>query len=77
MVALAVHEALPAVGRTPGVLARLVGIGKTYGTGETAVAALEEATKKATDEALPEFRKPARDPEPLCSDHHLIEAPQI
>ncbi len=44
MVALAFNEALPAVGTAPSVLARLVGIGKTYGAGETAVAALANAT---------------------------------
>ena len=57
MVALAITDSTPAVspggrsesaplhfGSTPDVLARLVGIGKTYGTGEHAVNALSNAT---------------------------------
>jgi len=44
--ALALSESLPRVSATAGQtsLARLVGIGKIYGTGETAVAALSNAT---------------------------------
>ena len=42
--ALALHETLPAVTAPHGTLARLVGIGKTYGTGENAVTALADAT---------------------------------
>lgn len=41
--ALALHETLPSLARSDS-LARLVGIGKTYGTGENAVAALADAT---------------------------------
>jgi putative ABC transport system ATP-binding protein len=44
MVELARHEATPAIMAQPGVLARLVGVGKVYGRGETAVTALEDAT---------------------------------
>src|SRR5512141_2210608 len=43
MVALALSETLMSVGPRQAELARLVGIGKTYGTGETAVAALRGA----------------------------------
>jgi putative ABC transport system ATP-binding protein len=42
--ALALHESLPEVSPPHGTLARLVGIGKTYGTGEHAVTALADAT---------------------------------
>ena len=42
--ALAVNETLPSPAAAPGVLARLVGIAKTYGKGENAVAALSNAT---------------------------------
>jgi putative ABC transport system ATP-binding protein len=45
--ALALSETTPLIGRpatAPAVLARLAGIGKTYGTGEHAVAALANAT---------------------------------
>ncbi len=41
---LALHEALPAVVAPGPALARLVGVGKTYGSGENAVAALADAT---------------------------------
>jgi putative ABC transport system ATP-binding protein len=44
MVAIALHESTPAVAPAPAVLARLVGIGKIYGTGEHAVTALADAT---------------------------------
>ena len=44
MVAIALTESAPAVAPQGGVLARLVGIGKTYGTGEQAVTALAGAT---------------------------------
>src|SRR6478609_770619 len=46
MTALALSETLPPIGPayTPGSLAKLVGVGKTYGTGEHAVAALTGAT---------------------------------
>ena len=44
MVALAMNEATPLVSPAPTALARLVGVGKTYGTGENAVAALSNAT---------------------------------
>ena len=43
MVALALHESTPSV-MPSNVLARMVGIGKTYGSGETAVAALSNAS---------------------------------
>jgi putative ABC transport system ATP-binding protein len=42
--ALALHEILPSPAPSPPELARLVGIGKTYGSGENAVAALSDAT---------------------------------
>ncbi len=42
--ALALSESFPATRTTDGVLARMVGIGKTYGAGENAVAALANAT---------------------------------
>jgi putative ABC transport system ATP-binding protein len=42
--ALAVNETFPSPAIRPTAVARLVGIAKTYGTGETAVAALSEAT---------------------------------
>src|SRR3982750_3214801 len=42
--ALALSETLPHLAATQHSLARLVGIGKTYGTGENAVAALSDAT---------------------------------
>src|SRR5689334_24799542 len=41
---LALDDLLPSAAPRPCVLARLVGIGKTYGTGEAAVAALSDAT---------------------------------
>jgi putative ABC transport system ATP-binding protein len=44
MTALALEETLPGIGLAPVAVARLVGIGKTYGTGEAAVAALSEAS---------------------------------
>jgi putative ABC transport system ATP-binding protein len=44
MVAIAINETLPAPRTEPSTLARLVGIGKTYGKGENAVAALSNAT---------------------------------
>ena len=44
MVAVALDETLPMVGPAQATLARLVGVGKTYGTGENAVAALSNAT---------------------------------
>ena len=40
----ALSESFPATRSTDGVLARMVGIGKTYGAGENAVAALADAT---------------------------------
>ena len=43
-VALASRIVPPAPRRAPASLARLVGIGKTYGSGEHAVAALSDAT---------------------------------
>ncbi len=42
--ALALSESLPATRVSDGVLARMIGIGKTYGAGETAVTALANAT---------------------------------
>ena len=42
--ALALSESFPPLAAAQGTLARLVGIGKTYGTGENAVAALSNAT---------------------------------
>src|SRR5215467_10779576 len=42
--ALAMHDLLPGPAARRSVLARLVGIGKTYGSGEAAVAALSNAT---------------------------------
>jgi len=42
--ALALSETLPSPAPAPTSLARLVGVGKTYGTGENAVAALSNAT---------------------------------
>src|SRR5674476_497265 len=42
--ALALSETFPAMRAHDGVLARMVGVGKTYGTGENAVAALANAT---------------------------------
>ncbi len=42
--ALAVNETFPSPAARPTALARLVGIAKTYGSGETAVAALSDAT---------------------------------
>ena len=44
MVALALDHSTPAVAPMPATLARLVGVGKTYGAGENAVAALSNAT---------------------------------
>jgi putative ABC transport system ATP-binding protein len=44
MVAIALDETLPGLTPTPHSLARLVGVGKTYGEGEHAVAALSNAT---------------------------------
>ena len=44
MVALALAESHPSLLPATGTLARLVGIGKTYGSGENAVAALSNAT---------------------------------
>jgi putative ABC transport system ATP-binding protein len=44
MVALALNESTPALEAAQPVLARLVGVGKTYGSGENAVAALSNAT---------------------------------
>lgn len=44
MVAIALQETHPALAPVQSSLARLVGIGKTYGTGENAVAALSNAT---------------------------------
>ncbi|HEU0034824.1 MAG TPA: ABC transporter ATP-binding protein [Kofleriaceae bacterium] len=42
--ALALSDTLPSPARAPASLARLVGVGKTYGAGETAVQALANAT---------------------------------
>lgn len=42
--AFSLDDTLPAIGRTPDVFARMVGVGKIYGTGEHAVAALDDAT---------------------------------
>ena len=42
--ALALSESFPAARVSDGVLARMIGIGKTYGAGETAVTALANAT---------------------------------
>ncbi len=42
--ALALAETHPGIEPAPSTLARLVGVGKTYGTGENAVAALSNAT---------------------------------
>ena len=42
--AIAMHEALPAAAPASTVLARIAGVGKTYGSGENAVAALSDAT---------------------------------
>ncbi len=42
--ALALSESVPVMPRTTDVLARIVGIGKTYGIGENAVVALADAT---------------------------------
>jgi len=42
--ALAVNETCPSPAARPTTLARLVGVGKTYGSGENAVAALSNAT---------------------------------
>ena len=42
--ALALSETLPAMMPVQPSLARLVGVGKTYGSGENAVAALRDAT---------------------------------
>jgi len=42
--ALALNDTLPSPAASPGALARLVGIAKTYGSGENAVAALSNAT---------------------------------
>ena len=42
--ALSLDDTLPGAAPAPSTLARLVGIGKTYGTGEHAVAALSDAT---------------------------------
>src|SRR3954466_5303979 len=44
MTALALAETFPAIAAAQPSLARLVGVGKTYGTGEHAVAALTGAT---------------------------------
>jgi putative ABC transport system ATP-binding protein len=44
MVAIALDETLPSPSPVQATLARLVGVGKTYGTGENAVAALSNAT---------------------------------
>ncbi|MBA3540257.1 MAG: ATP-binding cassette domain-containing protein, partial [Deltaproteobacteria bacterium] len=44
MVAIALSESFPVVAPAQPSLARLVGIGKTYGTGEQAVTALQGAT---------------------------------
>jgi putative ABC transport system ATP-binding protein len=44
MVAIALDETLPSPSPAQATLARLVGVGKTYGTGENAVAALSNAT---------------------------------
>jgi putative ABC transport system ATP-binding protein len=42
--ALSLDDTLPGAGPVPTTLARMVGIGKTYGSGEHAVAALSDAT---------------------------------
>jgi putative ABC transport system ATP-binding protein len=42
--ALALHETLPGGAAAPSALARLIGVAKTYGSGENAVAALSSAT---------------------------------
>ncbi len=42
--AIALSESFPAARETAGVLARMVGVGKIYGTGENAVTALANAT---------------------------------
>jgi ABC-type lipoprotein export system ATPase subunit len=42
--AFAVNETFPAPADSPGPIARVVGVAKTYGRGETAIAALEDAT---------------------------------
>jgi ABC-type Fe3+/spermidine/putrescine transport system ATPase subunit len=42
--ALAFSDSLPSPAAAPAQLARLVGVGKTYGAGETAVTALADAT---------------------------------
>jgi putative ABC transport system ATP-binding protein len=42
--ALAISDTLPSPAPVPSSLARLVGVGKTYGSGENAVAALSNAT---------------------------------
>jgi putative ABC transport system ATP-binding protein len=44
MVAIALDQTHPGIAPSPQVLARLVGVGKTYGAGEHAVAALSNAT---------------------------------
>ena len=44
MVAIALNETLPSPQPAQATLARLVGVGKTYGSGENAVAALSNAT---------------------------------
>ena len=44
MVAIALNETFPAAAPQPSTLARLVDVGKTYGSGENAVAALSAAT---------------------------------
>src|SRR6188768_673415 len=44
MVAIALQETHPALLPASETLARLVGVGKTYGSGENAVAALSNAT---------------------------------
>src|ERR1043165_9622560 len=44
MVAIAFNETFPAAAPAPTSLARLVNVGKTYGSGENAVAALSQAT---------------------------------
>jgi len=43
-IAFAVNDTFPATGAAPTAVARLVGIAKTYGSGENAVAALSDAT---------------------------------
>ena len=42
--AIALSETYPAMPAASDVLARIVGVGKTYGVGENAVAALADAT---------------------------------